>query len=119
MKRRDLVVLAAAALVSPRAGRAQQPEPVRRIGYFTADTGSPDNVFGVEQTRALVAALREFGWFDGRNMVLEHRFSGSGQERMHAGAKELVAQHPDVIVGTGGLQLAALLAETRTIPIVF
>jgi putative tryptophan/tyrosine transport system substrate-binding protein len=120
MRRRDLVLLAAAALAMSRSAAAEQPgERVRRIGYFTADTGSPDNLFGVEQTRALVASLREFGWFDGRNMLLEHRFSGSGRERLQTSAKELVAQQPDVIVSTGGLQLQALLAETRTIPIVF
>ena len=119
MRRRDLVLLAGMAVVLPRTATAQQAERVRRIGYFTAVTGSPDDVFGIEQIRALVAGLREFGWADGRNITLEHRFSGSGLERMRSNAKELVALNPDVIVCTGGLHLAALLAETRTIPIVF
>jgi putative ABC transport system substrate-binding protein len=119
MNRRDLVLLAGTALVVPRVGRAQQSERLPRIGYFTAASGSPDDVFGVEQTRALVDGLREFGWFDGRNVMIEHRFSGSGQERMRSSANELVALKPDVIVCTGGLQLAALLAETRSIPVVF
>jgi putative tryptophan/tyrosine transport system substrate-binding protein len=76
-------------------------------------------VFGVLQTRALVEGLRELGWFDGRNITIEHRFSGSGRERMRANARELVAINPDVIVCIGGTLLAGLLAETRTIPIVF
>ncbi|HEY4469615.1 MAG TPA: ABC transporter substrate-binding protein [Stellaceae bacterium] len=119
MRRRDILLLGAAALVTPRLAGAQEPERVRRIGYFTADTGSPDNLFGVEQTRALIGGLREFGWFDGRNISLEHRFSGGGRERMQANARDLVASNPDVIVGAGGLQLGALLAATHTIPIVF
>jgi putative ABC transport system substrate-binding protein len=119
MRRRDIVLLAGAALAAPRLAGAQQAERVHRIGYFTADTGSPDDLFGVQQTRALVEGLREFGWHDGRNISIEHRFSGNGRERMRANAHELVAQQPDLIVSTGGLQLAALLAETRTIPIVF
>jgi putative ABC transport system substrate-binding protein len=98
---------------------AQQAEHLRRIGYFTAATGSPDDIFGVQQTRALVEGLRELGWFDGRNITIDHRFSGSGRERMRSSARELIALKPDVIVAIGGLHLAALLEETRSIPIVF
>lgn len=119
MRRRDIVLLAAAALTAPRLAGAQQAERMRRIGYFSADTASPDNWFEAQQMRALVEGLREFGWFDGRNMSLEHRFSAMGRARIQANAKELIALSPDVIVSVGGLQLAALLAETRTIPIVF
>src|SRR5437764_11376685 len=119
MRRRDLVLLAGSAIASPRAGRAQQTERVRRIGYLTPATGSPENIFGVLQTRALVEGLRELGWADGRNIAIEHRFAGDARERIRANAKELVALNPDVIMGVGGPVLAALLAETRTIPIVF
>ena len=119
MRRRDLVLLAGTALVLPRMASAQQAERVRHIGYLTAATGGPDDAPGVQQTRALVEGLRELGWADGRNITLEHRFSGAGRERMRANAEELVALNPDVIVSVGGLQLAALLAQTRTIPIVF
>src|SRR5437588_41284 len=57
MRRRDLVLLAATALVAPRAAPAQTAQTIRRVGYFTAVTGSPEDLFGVEQTRALVASL--------------------------------------------------------------
>jgi putative ABC transport system substrate-binding protein len=119
MRRRDLIVAAGAAMLATRAGAAQPAERVRQIGYLTAATGGPEDLFGVSQTRALVEGLRELGWADSRNIILEHRFSGGGRERMRANAKELVALNPDVIVSVGGLQLEALLAETRTIPIVF
>jgi len=119
MRRRDLALLAGAALAAPRLAGAQQSERVRRIGYLTPATGSPENIFGVLQTRSLVEGLRELGWFDGRNIAIEHRFSGDGRERIRANAKELVALNPEVIMAVGGPVLAALLAETRTIPIVF
>src|SRR6266550_3323553 len=119
MRRRDLVLLAGTALVSPRMAAAEQGERVRRIGYLTPATGSPDNIFGVLQSRALVEGLRQLGWADGRNITIEHRFAGDGRERIRANAKELVALNPDVIMSVGGPVLAALLAETRTIPIVF
>src|SRR5438876_1169755 len=119
MRRRDLVLLAGAALVTPRMAGGQQGERVRHIGYLTPATGAPEDLLGVVQTRALVEGLRELGWFDGRNITIEHRFSGSGRERIEANAKELIALNPDVIMSVGGLPLAALLAETQTIPIVF
>lgn len=119
MRRRDLVLVAGATLAAPRISLAQQAERPRRIGYLTPATGSPRDLLGVLQTRTLVAGLRELGWYDGRNISIEHRFSGEGRERIAANAKELVALNPDVILSVGGPPLAALLAETRTIPIVF
>jgi putative ABC transport system substrate-binding protein len=92
---------------------------VRRIGYLTPATGSPEDALGVAQTRRLVEGLRDLGWYDGRNISIEHRVSGSGLEKIRTNAKELVALNPDVILSVGGPVLAALLAETRTIPIVF
>jgi hypothetical protein len=96
----------------PRVIRAQQNERMRRVGYFTADTGNPGNLLGIEQSVS-VEGLRAYGWFDSRNVTLEHRYSGVGRERIRRAAAELVALGPDVIVSTGGLQLAALLDETR------
>src|SRR5438034_950667 len=74
------------------------PGRPRRIGYLPPATGSPRNVFGVLQTRALVEGLRELGWFDGRNVTIDHRFSGDDRERIRTNATELVASNPDVIM---------------------
>jgi putative ABC transport system substrate-binding protein len=120
MRRRDLAsLLGFVPFTLPLMAHAQQAERARRIGYLTPATGSPRDLLGVMQTRAMVAGLRESGWFDGRNITIEHRFSGSGREHITANAKELVALAPDVIFSVGGPPLAALLAETQTIPIVF
>jgi putative tryptophan/tyrosine transport system substrate-binding protein len=120
VRRRDLLAaIAGLPIAASTTGRAQSAERVRRVGYFTTATGAPDELYGVLQTRALVQGLRELGWADGRNITIEHRFSGSGRERIRTNAKELVALKPDVILSVGSQRLAALLAETRTIPIVF
>src|SRR6266571_7934631 len=120
MRRRDLIaMLGLLPIALPIAGRSQPTDRIRRIGYFTTATGAPDDLLGILETRALVEGLRELGWADGRNITIDHRFSGYGRERIRASARELVAQKPDVILSVGGQRLAALLAETRTIPIVF
>jgi putative tryptophan/tyrosine transport system substrate-binding protein len=119
MKRRNLVLLAGAAVLASPVVRAQQGERTRRVGYLTPATGSPEDLLGVRETRAFIEGLRELGWFDGRNIAVEHRFSGSGRNRTRNNAKELVSLNPDVIVSVGGPSLAALLAETHTIPIIF
>jgi putative tryptophan/tyrosine transport system substrate-binding protein len=120
MRRRDVIALVGALpIVLPVGGRAQPTDRVRRIGYLTGATGSPEDALGVRETRALIDGLRELGWVDGRNITIEHRFSGSGRKRIATAARELVALAPDLIISTGGPRLAALLAATRTVPIVF
>src|SRR5262249_42070850 len=113
-----MLLAGATILISPTVS-AQQTEHMRRVGYLTPVTGSPDDLLGVRHSRALVEGLRELGWFDGRNITIEHRFSGSGRNRTRNNAKELASLNPDVIVSVGDASLAALLAETQTIPIVF
>jgi hypothetical protein len=87
ISRRGLIAAAVATIAAGGTARAQFAERVRRIGYFTAATGSPDDVFGVLQTRALVDGLRTMGWVDGRNITIEHRFSGTGSERIRTTAR--------------------------------
>ena len=118
MRRRDFA-LGLAAVLAPRLGYAQRPERVSRVGYLTPATGLPDDELGVRETRALVDGLRGLGWVDGRNIAIDHRFSGSGRARIEANAKELVALKPDVIRTVGGPPLVAVMAETKTIPVVF
>jgi len=119
MRRRDLIgLLSGAAMIAPAPG-VFAADRIRRIGYFTTATGDPDELLGVLETRALVEGLRELGWADGRNITIDHRFSGYGHERIRTRAKELVALKPDVILSVGGQRLGALVAETKTIPIVF
>src|SRR4051812_8298158 len=119
MRRRDFAaLLGALPCALPRVGRAQQPDRIRRLGYITSATGSPENLAGIVQIRAVVDGLRALGWIDGRNIIIDHRFAGSGRERTAAAVKQLVASQPDVILTVGGRVAVAVRAETQTIPVV-
>src|SRR5207253_1378895 len=75
------------------------------------------------ETQARVAAFRQglekLGWTEGGNIRIDYRFAPAGPDEAQVYAKELVALRPDVLVGNSTPASAALLRETRTIPIVF
>ena len=102
-------------LFSPVAPEAQQAAKVARIGYLPLNlAGGPD------LHEAFRQGLRDLGYVEGRNLVIEYRDAEGKPERLPALAAELVALKVDVIVATGGT-LAAVAAKqaTRTLPIVF
>jgi putative ABC transport system substrate-binding protein len=76
-----------------------------------------------EETQARVKVIEQGlakkGWIAGQNLHIEYRFSGSDSDRMLSLSKELVALHPDVIIGHSTPVTAALQSVTQTIPIVF
>ena len=109
------ITLLLGGLFSPVAPEAQQAAKVARIGYLTLNlAGGPD------LHEAFRQGLRDLGYVEGRNLVIQYRDAEGKSERLPALAAELVALKVDVIVTTGGT-LAALAAkeETRTLPIVF
>jgi ABC-type uncharacterized transport system substrate-binding protein len=117
LKRREFItLLGGAAAAWPLAARAQSGERIRRIGvlmYLPAD--DPE---GQARLAALVQALKQLGWSDGRNLRIDTRWATADDIRRHAA--ELVALAPDVLVaGTGTASTAPLLEATRTLPIVF
>jgi putative tryptophan/tyrosine transport system substrate-binding protein len=100
--------------------RAQQAGKVYRVGWFfssvplTEMTG-PDPIDSVG--RAFVRGLRELGYVEGQNLVLERRSAEGKFERIDEIATELVARKPDVIVTGGGEFLAqALQRVTKSVP---
>ena len=117
-RRKFLATLGGAAVAWPLAARAQQPERMRRIGVLMAYAESdPD-------ARAWYAAFREelqkLGWAEGRNIRIDTRWPiPADPDSMQRFAKELVALQPDLILSNTTPTTAALLQETRTIPIVF
>jgi putative ABC transport system substrate-binding protein len=67
---------------------------------------------------ALLEGLRNRGWIDGQNLIIEYRFAQS-QDHLPALAAELVALSPDLLIGFGPQVAVALKSATATIPIVF
>ena len=112
MKRREFIAwLSGAAAAWPLAARAQL-ERVRTIGYL--NPGRPDPQMYVP----LVEALRQLGWIEGKNLVIDGRYSENDVERLHQLAAELVRLNVDVIVATGTLGPLAAKRATANIPIV-
>jgi putative ABC transport system substrate-binding protein len=118
VKRREFItLLGGAATAWPLAGRAQQPQRMRRIGVLMGWNESDPEA--QSNLTAFVQELQQLGWKDGRNMRIDYRWSDGDVNRMQIFAKELVALTPDAILAHTTPVTAALQGETRTIPIVF
>ena len=114
-RRELLAALGGAAAAWPLGARAQQAEPVRRIGVLM---GGADDAEGQARVTALKQGLQELGWTEGHNIQIETRFAGADADRMRAHAAELVALAPDVLVGHTTPVIQALRQATSSIPIV-
>ena len=114
MRRREVIagIGAVAALARPLAARAQQ---ARRLGVLVT-TGENDPEWGTERT-AFLEAMQGLGWTDGANLRMDYRFAAGDKDRLTAASKELVALKPDVLLARSTIDVRALLAETRTIPV--
>ena len=110
------VSLAIVGLVIPAVGKARPMAKVARIGYLGIDLAADDP----RPREVFLQRLRDLGWLEGGNVLIEYRDAKGKPERFPALAAELVALKVDVIVTAGGT-LAALAAKraTTTVPIVF
>jgi ABC-type uncharacterized transport system substrate-binding protein len=110
LRRIGFVVILAVTLLTPLAARAQQ---MARIGYLVLNLDvNPRNLDAFRQ------GLRDLGYVEGRNLVIEYRDAKGKPERLAASAAELVALNVDVIVSPGTLASLAAKRATATIPIV-
>jgi putative ABC transport system substrate-binding protein len=117
MRRREFItLLGGAAAAWPLVAQAQQADRMRRIGILTALDESD------KEAQSWVAAFREelrkLGWTEGRNIEIEIRWARADVESMRRFA-ELVALQPDFILTSSTPATAAMLQQTRTIPIIF
>jgi putative tryptophan/tyrosine transport system substrate-binding protein len=94
--------------------QAQQPKEVPRIGYLTAASLS---AFAA-RTEAFRQGLRELGYIEGKNILIEYRYADGKTDRVPALADELVRIKVDVIVTGGAPATLSAKDATRTIPIV-
>jgi putative ABC transport system substrate-binding protein len=112
MGRRFFIVSGLSALAAPLAAEAQQAGKIYRIGMLWNTPNPP--MEGV-----LLQGLRELGWLEGQNFVLERRYSEGRDERHPALAAELVRLRCDLILTAGTPAAFAAKAATTTIPVVF
>src|SRR5713226_8046630 len=115
MDRRAFIAGAIVVLTAPLAAEALETGKVARIGYLVLGPAAPP-----QMREAFLQGLRDLGYIEGRNVVIEYRSAEGKSERLPALAAELVALKVDAIV-TGGGTPTALAAKqaTRTLPIVF
>ena len=108
---RALTLLLAILVAAPLAAEAQQPA---KIGYLALSMASNPST-----REALRQRLRELGYVEGQNLVIEYRDADGKPERLAALAAELVALKVDIIVAPGTLAAVAAKRATTTVPIVF
>jgi len=116
MKRREFITLLGGVATWPVLARAQQREPVRRVGVVM--TLAADDPEAQARVTAFAQELQQLGWSAGRNLRIDYRWAAIGAERTRK-ATELLALNPDVIVALSSAVAGAFQQLTRTVPIVF
>src|SRR5215471_5098503 len=113
MDRRTFVgAVAFGCLAAPFAARAQKAKEVRRIGMLSGGTIS------TSEPAPFYAGLRELGWIEGENLIIERRGAAGKSEAVPGLAAELVRIQPDLIWAEGAVAGIAAKNATTTIPIV-
>jgi putative tryptophan/tyrosine transport system substrate-binding protein len=116
-RRQFFTLLGGAAAVRPLVARAQQADRIRRIAMLSGLAASDPEAQA--RVTAFQQGLRELGWTIGHNLHIDFRWSTSDAAEMQTFARELVDLKPELIVGMTTPAVAALVQETKSIPIVF
>ena len=115
MRRREVILALGGAAAWPITGRAQRAVKVARIGYLSTNLASSPH-----HHEAFRQGLRDLGYVEGRNIVVEYRDAEGKVERHPALVAELIALKVDVIIVAGSTLTARTAKQaTSTLPIVF
>ena len=109
------IALCALLLTTNVCVQAQQPKKVHRVGYLAAASASSE----APRREAFRQGLRDFGYIEGQNILIDYRHAGGNFERLPDLAAELIGLKPDVLVAATTNAALAARKATRTIPIVF
>ncbi len=107
--------LALGLLAGPLPAEAQQAGKVHRIGIVLSG-GSPGR--SSRPWKAFLQGLRDLGYVEGQNIIIEYRYGKGRLDRMSSLVNELIQQKVDVIVVTNQVAIRAAKKATKTIPIV-
>ena len=110
-----VALLALGILAAPVAAEGQQPGKVYRLGLLSP-TSPP--VAGQTAVSLIVAALRELGYVEDENLVIERRYAEGKFDRLPALARDLVQLGVGVIVAISPVAVEAARDVTQTVPIV-
>jgi len=111
--RRDFITLLVALAGSPLGARAEQTGKVWRIGYLSVQYLPSD------MSRSFVQGLRELGYVEGENLIVEYRTANGNTEQLPELAADLVRARVDLIATEGTPPTKAAMQATSAIPIVF
>ncbi len=111
--RRKLIVLLSTGVLLPRWAAAQQPR-ILRIGWLSNDRAANSSFFD-----AFRGGMRDLGYVEGRNLLIEARWGEGSSERLEQLAAELVKLRPQVIVTQGGPATHPVIRAGATMPVVF
>ena len=115
MKRREFIILLGSAAAWPAVAIAQQDRKKPLVGLITGL--SEKEMLPIAE--AFRARIKELGWLEGQNIVVDVRATGGDYAKLDAEAGKLVAASADVIVAMGTPGLTATRQYTRTTPVVF
>jgi putative tryptophan/tyrosine transport system substrate-binding protein len=114
MKRRQFIRYIAGAAAWPLASRAQQTGNVARVGFL----GAASAAGYAKQLAGFRAGLREMGYVEGTNLIIEYRWAKGNYEQLPGLAADLVRSDVNVIVAHGTPGVNAAKQTTTTVPIV-
>ena len=121
MKRRQFIALVGGAVVRPFAALAQQPTKLHRVAYVGL-AARLNELVGTNPinplARAFKQGLRDLGYVEGQNLLLEWRTAEGLLERLPEIMRELVSIKVDVIVSGNDVVTTVAHSATRTIPII-
>jgi putative tryptophan/tyrosine transport system substrate-binding protein len=112
MRRREFITLLGGAVAAwPGAARGQQPAKIPRIGYLSA--GSPP------ANLAFWKGMRDLGYAEGQNILIEYRWAEEKPERLPDLAAELIRQKVEVLFAFGTQATLAAKSAAATTPVIF
>jgi putative tryptophan/tyrosine transport system substrate-binding protein len=116
MTRLAIALLSLALLTAPVAGGAQPAVKVYRVGILVPGAPAPTDRATI--SFLVPSALRELGYVEGQNLLVERRYAGGKRDRLPGLARELVQLRVDVIVAVSNEAIQAAKDATKTIPII-